>query len=675
MPSSRRPLAGPLAVAALLLQACVGDVGPSKPPQGEGSVSSTTLRRLSVHELGRTFEQVLGFVPQAMERIPPDSHAHSFDRVVNGQTMSPAHLEAFRAIGHEAATSLVGERRLAELVSCPATSIPDLEASAVVTVGGNAFSLDPDWAVTPSGDPLHATMSYAPDPSGSFTQELTAPGSYLATAVVDLEGAADVALLVDDVVVASVAGASGPTTVEGTFEGGGSHVFTVAVSTEPDDNGLIVTFQTLSITGPLASGVAPPDADVRACAIATIDELAPVLQRHALAPEDRARLVALYDGLVPEHGAARALHGVVQAIVNSPRTLYQVEIGTPLPGDDSRRALDAWELAARLSYALCEQPPDAELRAAAQSGLLATPAGLAAEATRLMDAPCGEAGVVRFVEQWLHLNRLPTLNKSPEAFPSFTAEARAGMVEETQRFVREIIWSEQAALSTLFDADHAWPSASTASIWGLPAADGSLVTLGPERAGLLTSPAVLAVTAPFEETSPVERGVFMLEQILCDGTPPPPADLEIVPPLPDPNLTTRDRWAAHSNNPGCVSCHQTIDPIGFAFEDFDGIGQHRTEDNGHPVDASGGVPNIGIADGSLVGGAEAARAMASSDALRACAAKQWLRNTLGRLELDADEATLSSLADGFAASSMREAMLSFVTSEPFRYRVVSEESP
>jgi hypothetical protein len=225
----------------------------------------------------------------------------------------------------------------------------------------------------------------------------------------------------------------------------------------------------------------------------------------------------------------------------------------------------------------------------------------------------------------------------------------------------------------LFDAGYAWPEPSTAFLYGMASADGGQMTLPAERAGILTSPAVLAVTGTFDGTSPVARGVYVLEQILCSGTPPPPASAAIVPPLPDPDLTTRDRWAAHSDDPACASCHQLIDPIGFTFEEFDGIGRHRSEENGHPVDASGGIPSMGIEDGSLVGGAQLAKAVAASAELRSCVATQWLRFAFGRLETPSDADTIEALAGAFDGGTMLEAMLSIVTSEAFRHRKEGEE--
>src|SRR5690606_15930897 len=137
-------------------------------------VSSSALRRLSVHELANTLRTVVGEVPEAIERLPPDGLTHSFDRVVNSQTVSPAHLEALSAIASEVAGDLMMGARLDELVSaCPDSSIPSLVRSVTKTVDGNAFSLSPTWAVSTSSNPKHATIVYAPDPVAVYAHSFS----------------------------------------------------------------------------------------------------------------------------------------------------------------------------------------------------------------------------------------------------------------------------------------------------------------------------------------------------------------------------------------------------------------------------------------------------------------------------------------------------------------------
>jgi hypothetical protein len=363
----------------------------------------------------------------------------------------------------------------------------------------------------------------------------------------------------------------------------------------------------------------------------------------------------------------------LEAIFSSPHFLFLVEIGDAVPGREGLYRLRPWEIASRLSYAICEQPPDAELRAAAENEALATAAQVEAQARRLFAKPCAQVTVERFFEYWLWLNRLPSLNKSAEAYPSFTEAVRAGMVAESKRFLSELVWKQDARIASLFDADYAWPDPDTAAIYGLPSGDGEQTKMPGERAGILTSAGVLAVTASFDDTSPVRRGVYVLEKILCAGTPPPPSDLEIAPPLPDPDLTTRERWEAHSNDPVCASCHQLIDPIGFTLEEFDAIGQHRTTENGLPVDASGGVPTLGVDNGSIVGGAALAKVLAESTIVKSCVATQWLRFAAGRLETEADTETIATVATAFDQSTIRDALVSIVTTDTFLHRIEGKQ--
>jgi hypothetical protein len=166
----------------------------------------------------------------------------------------------------------------------------------------------------------------------------------------------------------------------------------------------------------------------------------------------------------------------------------------------------------------------------------------------------------------------------------------------------------------------------------------------------------------------VRRGVFVLEHMLCQELPLPPPELMVAPPPPDPNATTRERWEQHSADPTCAGCHALIDPIGFTFEEFDAIGQHRTEENGRAVDPTGGAPSIGKDDGTLAGAADLARAVADSPEAVSCFAKQWMRFTLGRLETDTDEDSLATVEEALASGSLKEALVSITATSAFTFR-------
>lgn len=652
---------------------CTGDIGDGGgaqlvPPDAE--VSSAAIRRLSVHELAQTLEITVGFRPAALEQLPPDGLTFSFDRVVNAQTFSRSHLDAYAAIASEIAVRLMGERRLDDLVSgCPDAIVPPAVPATRATVLGNQLSLGPDWSVIPAGDPNHRRTQFAPDPTAAYTHVFPSPGSYdLSFGFNVVMGSVDtLELRVDGISTSSVGNASGPSSLGANvvIDAPGGHALDFLFSTEPDDNALDVIYQEVVIDGPRDDGAGLYEAERRACAASIVEELTPQIYRRPVSSDERARLQALYDTTEQADGQIVALRTLLEAIFSSPHFIFVVEVGEPTaPGVF---ALTDWEIASRLSYAICEQPPDEALRAAAAAGQLRDGNTRRAQAERLFGLPCARASVQRFFAQWLWLNRLPSLNKSQTDFPAYTDEVRAGMVAETERFIEALFYEQDATLRTLFSADYAWPDARSAFLYGegVAAAGDDPVPLPGHRAGVLTLPGTLAVTGSFEGTSPVRRGVFVLEQLLCQHPPPPPADLDIVPPLPDPEATTRERWAQHSADGACRSCHATIDPIGFALEDFDGIGRHRTEENGLPVDAAGGVPTIGVADGALFGGAELARALADADQFRTCAAAQWLRFATGRLEIESDRDVIEALAGRLASGSLREAFVAAITTRSF----------
>jgi hypothetical protein len=688
-PTRRAFRAGFAALLALEV-ACVGDIGGGGPGDGgtpsdattttgnhpDAEVGSSALRRLSAHELARTLHAAIGVVPEAIERLPPDSLGHSFDRVVNDQTMSPAHYEAYAAIAGEVATSLIAERRLDELASgCPDESVPSLVRAVTKNIAGAALTLSPEWAVSTPSNPQHAQTVYAPDPQAVYNHNFDVPGSYELRFQLSIQGPVDTAqVIVDGQVVATAQNLNGAQTVVAPIEitEAGSHVIELSLQTTPDDSGLRVVFEGLAVEGPLSDAPEPPAAAVAACAQAIIDELAPTAFRRPLADEEAQRLAAAYETISAAYAPVDGLVALLEGIFSSPHFVFLVEVGEPVADRPGYFRLGPWELASRLSYAICEGPPDAILYGAAAAGELSTPEQIEAQARRLFGEPCARDTVERFLEHWLWLNRLPDLTKSQAHFPEFDDQLREGMVVEAKTYLSELVWKDDASVADLLDSDRVWANAETASYYGMTSADGQASTLPPERAGILTSPGVLAVTGDFEGTSPVKRGIYVLGQILCTELPPPPADLAVTPPLPDPNLTTRERWAAHSDDPACSSCHQVIDPVGFAFEEFDGIGRHRTEENGHPIDASGGVPTIGVEDGEIVGGAALAKVLAESDEMKSCVAKQWLRFSFGRLETAADEVTIGSLAAALDTESLREAFITIVTTDAFVHRTEDE---
>jgi hypothetical protein len=193
-----------------------------------------------------------------------------------------------------------------------------------------------------------------------------------------------------------------------------------------------------------------------------------------------------------------------------------------------------------------------------------------------------------------------------------------------------------------------------------------------QRAGLLTQAAFLTVTGATDGSHPVKRGKKIFERLLCGELPPPPAD--VPPPKPaSEGGTTRERFAEHSANACATGCHANLDPLGFAFENYDGIGKFRTMDNGRPVDSSSSFQ----LDGKLVkfGNArELVQTLAASQTVRDCFATQWLRFALRRFEADGDRASLDGIRGGFSKTggNIRDLLVGVVGARSFRYRAPAD---
>jgi hypothetical protein len=408
----------------------------------------------------------------------------------------------------------------------------------------------------------------------------------------------------------------------------------------------------------------------RPCIEALIDTVGRRAFRRPLEAARRARLLALYDAA---GSYSEGLRLVLQGIFAAPEFLYVIETGRPVAGQPGVFALTDHEIATRLSLLVCETIPDAPLLKAADDGQLNQPAQIAAHAQRLFGSACARRTVARFFRQWLNVERLSGLVRDPAVYPQWSDAVAQAMLREQEAFVQHVTFDARGTLQDLFTASYSFVDRTLAPLYGLASAatTPTRIELPASRRGLLTQPAILAVTSHAKESSPVLRGVYVLERLLCRDIPAPPNNLDLKPPPADASQTGRNRWERHSADPACASCHTLIDPIGFAMEDFDAIGQHRTTDNGQPVNTSGAVPALNIAAGQINGGGALSQALADSAELPSCFARQWFRFGMGRLEGAADAKALQDLSSQLAARKpLGEIMTSLVGSYPFRHRAV-----
>ncbi len=386
------------------------------------------------------------------------------------------------------------------------------------------------------------------------------------------------------------------------------------------------------------------------------------------------------DALIAVFAAARAqfdfetgIRLTLTAMLQSPHFLYRVEFGAPIEGDDAALKVKPYELASRLSYFLWATMPDDTLFEAAASGALATREDVAAQAQRMLADPRARVTVRDFHGQWLHLAGIEQMEKDPDVFPEFDPAIRPLLRAEADAFLEHVIWDGEGDLDTLLLAPFSFMNGALAEYYGVTGPSGDAlekVELPEGRAsGILTLGGVMAFLAKPNQTSPIHRGKFIRERILCQAVPPPPDNIVITPPEVDPNLPTRERFKEHSEDPLCGGCHQLLDPVGFGFEHYDGLGRWRDIDAKLPIDASGELIAAEVA-GEFDGVPDLAAMLVSSPEVEGCMTRQWFRYAYGRAETLDDRCTLDRLGDGFAASGrdIQDLIVALTQTDAFMYR-------
>ncbi len=292
----------------------------------------------------------------------------------------------------------------------------------------------------------------------------------------------------------------------------------------------------------------------------------------------------------------RAMQLGLQAILVSPRFLFRVE--TPIHPDDPNHVHDVgqYELASRLSYFLWSTMPDDELFRAAQHGNLVTREAVRAQVNRMLKSPKSDALVRNFAGQWLNLRSLTDARPNRQLFPEFSEQLAEDMQTET-RLVVEHLLREDKSLMQLLTADFTFVNERLAGLYGLSGVTGDQfrqvrLTDVPRR-GVLTHASILTLTSDPARTLPVKRGKWILETILGSAPPPPPPN---IPPLTateteNPEATLREQLARHRQDPACSGCHQAMDPLGLAFENYDAIGRWRNSVGENPVETAGKLPD------------------------------------------------------------------------------------
>jgi hypothetical protein len=377
-----------------------------------------------------------------------------------------------------------------------------------------------------------------------------------------------------------------------------------------------------------------------------------------------------YEGM----GYTAAVRVVLEAMLQSPQFLYRVEV--TLTDDPASAAvpLGPYEMASRLSYFFWNSMPDAELLDAAAASGLGTRDELELEARRLLGDPRAHDMVSNFHRLYLALDELDAAVREvpdgvdADALPDDWRQSLAAWMDD-------IFWN-QGTIEDLFTSPRVYLTGRLAGLYGpLEQANASgLVALDvpSERRGLLTQPGLMALLSHAEQTSPVRRGVFLREHILCEDIPDPPPTVDNTPPDPDPNATTRERFRVHTADETCATCHRLIDGIGFGFEHYDQLGRYRDVENGIQVDASGNVVDAhdDALNGPYDGIFELTERLAKSPEVRDCLATHWYRYAMGRAETELDACSLAAVQRDFSASGgdLHELLVEIALTDAFRYR-------
>ena len=362
---------------------------------------------------------------------------------------------------------------------------------------------------------------------------------------------------------------------------------------------------------------------------------------------------------------------VIAGLLQSPFFLHVVEIGYPDPDDPDVRFLSPYELVTRMSFLLTGATPTEEDLDAAERGDLETVTGRKLQAEGMLASVLAPVALRNFFTARFHLDRLEETPKDSLLFPSYNEHVPSSLREESLRLLDDVVWQRNVDFRSAFNAPYTFVDQTLRDFYGLPAELDAGTGFervdydGGVRSGLLTQGSYLAVHATAKRTSPTLRGKFIRENLLCQPVDPPPPTVNTTLPELDPDephLTMRQRLANHQNSLLCSTCHASMDPLGFAFEHFDGAGRYRATDEGLEMDTTGvlfGQPFDGAKDlGNII---------RDREEVAMCLVRHLYRHAVGHLEVAGEQEQLQLLDYLFELRGYRlkEFMLDLVSSPLF----------
>jgi hypothetical protein len=646
--------------------------------------------RLSRFQYANAIRDVIALDIDSASLLPADDSGYGFDNIGDVLTVSPLLLEKYLSAAGKISRLAVGDPSLSptstEYQIPPATVQTDRESGdlPIGSRGGIAirhhFPLDAEYVVK-------VRLQRGKDATtilGTVEQrqlDIRLDGGRIKLFTVGGQsrvGAENAQGELDDSLEVRIPVKAGPHLVASTFLK--DTVKTEGVLDTAGNRAFFEGVGSVSITGPYATkgpGDTPSrrrifvcrprrSRDEEACATKIITTLARRAYRRTINKDEIPSLMIPYKSARDTRSFEDGIRLALQRILVSPDFLFRVEVDPARAPSGSAYRVSDVELASRLSFFLWSSSPDDELLSLAERGKLKEPAVLEQQVKRMWADSRANTLVSNFVGQWLHLRNIEAVLPDPAAFPDFDENLRVALARETDLFFESML-REDRSLLDLLRADYTFLNERLARHYGIAGIHGSefrRVTLtNEERKGLLGQGSVLTVTSYPNRTSPTLRGKWLLENLLGSPPPPPPPDVPSLREEKDVSLLTmRQRLEQHQVNPVCAGCHSRMDPLGFALENFDGLGRWRTG-----VDSSGILP-----DGTKIDGPVGLRniLLNKKDQFVTTATERLLTYALGRGVEPFDMPAIRRIVRDAAVGDYRwsSLILGIVKSVPFQMR-------
>jgi hypothetical protein len=650
---------------------------------------SPGLARLNREEYRNAIRDVLQFdASHVVANIPAESAGEGFDNNIELLSVSPTLIDAYASAAMRISREAVGDLSLipseVEYSAGSGSQTGHVDGLPLGTRGGlsitHNFPLDARYQITVNGRGAGGIFNSQAFCSGGnqvvvsidgelvelenpndFQLPLSAGPHTIAVALQDVKRCAGVNDFYDDY---NLDGAIAGLKINGPFEVSGA-------GDTPSRRAIFSCYPQA------AESEAQPGNEAQACARENLSKLATRAWRQPVAgdSDEVAELLSFYDRGAQLDGFEMGMQYAIARLLMDPRFLYQVEQEPADLAPGSIYAISDIELASRLSFFLWSSVPDDELLTLASDGKLSDSDVLEAQVRRMLRDGKSEALVRNFAGQWLKLRELDAALPQD---PAFSTQLINAFKQETELFFADLVREDRGILS-LLDSDYTWLNDQLARHYGIEGVRGEYMRRVPlpadsPRRGLLGHGSVLTATSVANRTSPVVRGAWIVEDLMGAPVPTPPPGVETD--LGDDGIpegvvvnTLRQRLELHRANPTCASCHQIMDPIGLALENFDLIGRWRTDEDGYALDT-----NTELMDGTPIDGPVALRRalLDRGDAVASNAIEKLLSYALGRHLHSPDMAAVRQIAaaaqdDGYRFSDL---VLGIVQSQPFRMNIV-----